>query len=108
VELVAWWSAYAVVRGAFDSGWGVLYGIAAAGLAIAIWAGLAAPRTPTRLRQPWLAVFKLVYFTAATLAVWSAADLAFALAFAGAALVAVVLEAGVGLLADGAESRIEP
>ena len=55
--------------------------IGLAGVLIAAWAVWGAPRSSTRLRQPALALFKIVVFAAATAAWWYAGQSFFAAVF---------------------------
>lgn len=51
------------------------------GIAIALWAWCAAPKSPTRLDEPWLSLFKILLFGATSAALAQAGQGEWALVF---------------------------
>lgn len=77
-----------------DSWWRFVLAIAVIAAAIVLWAIWAAPRSATRLKMPWLYVFKIAIFAVGVAALVVAGQPVWAAVFG--ALVALNL--GLGLL----------
>ena len=71
--------------------WGLV--VLVVGVAVALWAVLAAPKSRRRLGEPWLSVFKIVLFGATAAALTQAGQGSWAVAFA------MVAAANLGLAA---------